>query len=102
MKLHEFVQRVRTIFHRDARLTDDLIRELIRSLESTQDDECSCDDVYALLDQYAEIQIRGEDAARLMPLLKEHIESCDECHDEYEALLRVLENPDPSTKSQAA
>ena len=102
MKLQEFVQRVRNIFHRDAKLSDDLIRELIRSLESTQDDECSCDDVYALLDQYAEIQIRGEDAARLMPLLKEHIETCGECHDEYEALLRVLETPGLSEKNQAA
>jgi hypothetical protein len=102
MKLQEFVQRLRNIFHRDSKLSDDLIRELIRSLEDTRDDECSCDDVYALLDQYAEIHIRGEDAARLMPLLKAHIESCSDCHEEYEALLRVLENPNASDARPAA
>jgi hypothetical protein len=102
MKLQEFVQRVRSIFHKDSSLSDELICQLIRSLENTGDDGCSCEDAYALLDQYAEIQIRGQDAARLMPLLKQHIETCGECHDEYEALLRVLENPNLSETNQAA
>lgn len=102
MTLQEFIQRVRSVFHRDTRLSDELIRDLIRSLEDTQDDECSCGDVFALLDQYAEIQIRGEDAARLMPLLKRHIDTCNECHEEYEALLRILESSASSSSNAAS
>jgi hypothetical protein len=95
MTLQEFIQRVRNVFHKDPRLPDELIRDLIRSLEDTRDEECSCSDVYTLLDQYAEVEIRGEDAARLMPLLRQHIEMCTECHQEYEALLAILEHSNP-------
>lgn len=95
MTLQEFIERVRNVFRKDTRLPDELIRDLIRSLEDTKDEECGCTDVYVLLDQYAEVEIRGEDAARLMPLLRQHIEMCIECHEEYEALLAILENSKP-------
>lgn len=96
MTLQDFIQRVRNLFRPETRLSDELIRDLIRSLEETRDDECSCADVFALLDQYAEVEIRGEDAARLMPLLKRHIDTCNECHEEYEALLIILERSSSS------
>ena len=102
MKLQEFLQRVRNIFFRESGLSDELICELIRSLENTNVEGCSCDDAYALLDQFAEIQVRGEDAARLMPLIERHIETCDECYEEYEALLRILENPSLSETDQVS
>ncbi len=95
MTLQEFIQRVRNVFRKDPRLPDELIRDLILSLQDTKDNECSCNDVYTLLDQYAEVEIRGDDAARLMPLLRQHIEMCTECHEEYEALLAILENTNP-------
>jgi len=36
------------------------------------------------------MDVRKEDAARLMPLVHSHLELCPECCDEYEALLDVL------------
>lgn len=78
------------------KLPDELIEGLIRSLEHTHDEECTCDDVYAVVDEFAEAEFRGEDAARLMPLIKQHMELCHNCCEEYEALLDILE------KSQAA
>ncbi|HEY2979859.1 MAG TPA: hypothetical protein VGJ22_01650 [Anaerolineales bacterium] len=101
MTLQDFIQRVRSVFRKDSRIPDELIQDLIRSLESTNDEECSCGDVYTLLDQYAESEIRGEDAARLMPLLRHHIQVCNECCEEYEALLRVLENSSLSEKTRS-
>jgi hypothetical protein len=75
---------------------DELIENLIRSLEHTHDEECTCEEVYAVVDEYAEAEVRGEDAARLMPLIKQHMELCHNCCEEYEALLDILEKSIPS------
>lgn len=75
-------------------LPDELIESLIRSLEHTKEEECTCDEVYAVVDQYAEAEFRGEDVQRLMPLIKQHMELCHNCCEEYEALLDILEKND--------
>lgn len=77
-------------------IPDELIESLIRSLEHTHDEECTCEDVYAVVDEFAEAEFRGEDAARLMPLIKQHMELCHNCCEEYEALLDVLEKSQPA------
>lgn len=77
-------------------LPDELIESLIRSLEHTHEQECTCDEVFAVVDQYAEAEIHGDDAARLMPLIKQHMELCHNCCEEYEALLDILEKSNPS------
>jgi len=69
------------------KLTDVDVRDLIHYLETMQ---LNCEQVYDVLDQYAEIEIRHDDAARLMPLVREHLNVCHGCTEEYEALLDVL------------
>lgn len=70
------------------------LRRLLYAIEQTQDVEYSCDEVYQLLDQYAEAVERGEDTEQLMPLVKHHLDLCPDCREEFEALLNVLEgNP---------
>ncbi len=68
-------------------LPDASILALIRFLESCEPD---CEQVFDVLDQYAEMEIRKEDVARLMPFVHHHLETCSSCCDEYEALLDVL------------
>lgn len=93
MNLQKFTEKFRNFFQRrpETRLPDPLVQKLIKSLDKTHEQECFCDQFHDLVDQYAETNIRGEDAARLMPLVKNHLESCHECCEEYEALLDVLE-----------
>ena len=67
------------------------IQKLIQMVESTQEVEFSCEDVYNILDQYTELVHRGDDSAELMPLVEHHIEICPDCREEFEALLRILE-----------
>ncbi|MBK8050748.1 MAG: hypothetical protein IPK16_28755 [Anaerolineales bacterium] len=57
----------------------------------TQAQELSCDEVYALLDIFADRVKRGEDAAALMPLVHQHLAMCPDCREEFEALLRAME-----------
>lgn len=66
-------------------------QKFMQMILNTREVEYSCDDVYDLLDQYAEMIARGEDVSRLMPLVKHHIEMCTDCREELEALLRVLQ-----------
>ena len=68
-------------------LPDSSVLDLIRYLENC---EVDCEQAFNMLDQYAEIEIRKEDAARLMPLVHQHLETCAGCNDQYEALLDVL------------
>jgi hypothetical protein len=62
----------------------------------TDDVELSCDEVYELLDQFAEAARRGEDVATLMPLVQRHLDMCPDCREEYEALQRILAAPAPA------
>ena len=63
---------------------------LVKMVAITEDEELSCDEVFALLDQYAEMASKGEDVSKFMPQVKHHLEVCGECKEEYEALLAML------------
>ena len=93
MNLQTLTKKIQNILRRkpETGLPDPLVQQLIKSLEITHEEECACDEFHSLIDQYAETNIRGEDAARLMPLIRDHLEICNECCEEYEALLDVLE-----------
>ncbi len=72
--------------------TSEALHKMLHMIDQTQEEEYSCDEVYQLLDQYAEAVERGEDTAQLMPLVKHHLDLCRDCHEEYEALLNILES----------
>ena len=76
---------------RNGRLSPGALKKLIQQLEKTQEIEYTCEEVLRLLDQFAEAVMRGEDAARLMPLVQHHLEMCADCREEFEALLRILQ-----------
>ncbi len=65
--------------------------KLLQMVENTDDVEIPCDEVFDLLDQYVECEARGEDLAVLLPLVKKHLDRCRDCHEEYEALARIIE-----------
>ena len=77
-------------------------RALVAILEKTRDVELPCDQVHDLVAQFAEMDLRGEDTARLLPLVHQHLEMCTDCRDEFEALIRILLAPgqSPTTKSE--
>ena len=66
------------------------LEKMLRGLEQTRDVEVTCDKVLAVLDQVAEAMLRGADVAHLMPLVQHHLETCADCREELEALLRIL------------
>lgn len=65
--------------------------KMLKSLAMTEEHEISCDDVYSVLDQFAEAVSRGENVLLLMPLVRQHLDMCPDCRAEYEALLNMLQ-----------
>lgn len=72
-------------------LHTDHMRRLALMVAQTDEDECSCDDAYRLLDEFTEAVAAGQDVARLMPLVQRHLEKCPDCREELEALLRIMQ-----------
>jgi predicted component of type VI protein secretion system len=75
----------------NGKFSPEALKMMVYQLEHTQETELSCDEVLALLDQFAEAHLRGEDVSRLMPLIQHHLEMCQDCREEFEALLRILQ-----------
>ncbi len=68
-------------------------KKMLMMIEKTQENELSCDEVHALLDQYAEMAMKGENPAEFLPLVHDHLDLCPDCREEYEALARILHAP---------
>lgn len=91
MKIKDLIQKIGHPFRWEQELSDEVVVGFLRVLDKVRKEETTCNEVFAQLDEYVEKEVHGEDAARLMPLLREHLDICSQCCDEYEALLNVLE-----------
>ena len=87
MRLKDWLKQLGRGKGTEEEMSDATVLDLIRYLENC---ELDCEQVFDTLDQYAEIEVHQEDAARLMPLVRDHLDTCSHCCDEYEALLDVL------------
>jgi len=65
---------------------------MMMMLTNTREQELTCDEVLAVLDQFAEMAARGEDVSRLMPLVKHHLDMCPDCMEEYKVLEQIVLN----------
>lgn len=65
--------------------------KFLHMVENSDDIEIPCDKVFALLDRFAELEVWGEEAARLLPLVKKHLDRCWDCCEEYAGLLKIIE-----------
>lgn len=68
----------------------ELVQKIMGMLENTQETELTCDEVFAILDQFAELAARGEDVSTLLPLVERHLSLCADCHEEYDTLRRMM------------
>jgi hypothetical protein len=91
MNIKELIQRVRNALSPREDMTNEAVKGFLRVLEQVREEELSCKEIDAKLDEYVELEVRKEDAAHIMPLIREHLDLCEECCDEYEALLEVVE-----------
>lgn len=91
MNIRAIIQKIKNSFNHQDELSNEAIVSFLHVLESVREEEATCDEVYARIDEYVEKEVDSKDAAQLMPLVREHLDLCSECCEEYEALLDVLE-----------
>lgn len=91
MNIKELVRRIRVSLGLQKELTNDTVLGFLRVLEDVRSEELTCDEIYAKLDEYVEREAVKKDAAQLMPLIRQHLDTCSDCCEEYEALLDVVE-----------
>jgi hypothetical protein len=76
----------------------DLQRALERLL-GPGEAEVGCDERFAQLDRYVELELAGEDADAAIPRLRAHLAGCPACREEHESLLALLA-AEPGTSSR--
>ena len=91
MNIRAIIQKIRKSFNHREQLPSETVLEFMHVLESVQEEGCSCDEVFSKIDEYVEHEVNKEDVEELMPLIREHLDLCPDCCEEYEALLDVLE-----------
>ena len=64
---------------------------LLRRLLGPQGPELSCEECFAELDRYVELELHGADADARVPGMREHLEGCSACAEDYRSLRALIE-----------
>lgn len=96
MKIMQFIQRLfgskkqKPSSGRTSANPSEKMQKMMAMLSATREEELTCDEVFALLDQFTELAAQGEDVAQLMPLVQHHLDMCDDCREEFKVLESIL------------
>jgi hypothetical protein len=61
----------------------------LRNISETQDEEISCTECFNLVSRFVELEISGGDVVTELPQVKQHLDQCRACRDEYEMLREI-------------
>lgn len=77
--------------------------KLVKHVHDTQDTEISCSDCLDLVSQYVDLELAKGDAAAQLPAVKQHLDQCQVCTEEYNLLhsLAVMEAEDRLPNEEA-
>ena len=69
-------------------------KSFLQNIHDTQDEEISCSECFDLTSQFVELELTIGDHETKMPHLRQHLDQCSACREEYETLrdLVRLEN----------
>jgi hypothetical protein len=91
MNIQDIIKRIRHSLGLQKKLPNEAVLGILRVLDNVpEEDEISCGELFAKLDEYVEREVDKKDAAILMPVIREHLDVCPDCWEEYEALLDIL------------
>lgn len=62
----------------------------LRNIYKTLDEEISCTECFDLSSQFVEMEISGRDIAIELPQVKQHLDQCRACREEYETLRNLI------------
>jgi hypothetical protein len=63
---------------------------LVDGLLGPEEPELGCEDCFAELDRYVELELAGEDPDAYLPGLRAHLAGCLACREEHDSLRALL------------
>lgn len=66
-------------------------RLFLQAVLETEEHESGCEECFERLDQYVELILEGGDPQQVMPVIKQHLDQCACCSEEFEALAAMLD-----------
>ena len=66
------------------------LRQALVRLLGAGEPEVGCDECFAELDRYVELELAGADAEGAVPGLRAHLVGCRACREEYESLQALV------------
>ncbi len=75
-------------------MKSDRFEHWLQKIAHTQEQEISCSECFDLVSHFVDVELSGKDATAEMPQIRQHLDQCPACHEEYETLreLRRLED----------
>lgn len=92
MNIKTLLHKIQQTFHPQEELQDEAVIKFLQVLENARAEEMTCSELYSHLDEFVEREVSSKDAEKVAPLIREHLDLCSECCEEYEALLAVIEH----------
>jgi bacterioferritin-associated ferredoxin len=71
-------------------LNPKILKKLFKAVAYTHDDELGCGDCCDEIEEFIELKLAGKSPEDAYPLVREHLDKCGDCREEYEALLTAL------------
>lgn len=75
-------------------MKNDGFEHWLRNVFRTDDHEISCSECFDHISHFVEAELSGKNASAEMPQVRQHLDQCTACREEYEALrdLQRLDN----------
>ena len=62
----------------------------LKRLLGSDEPEIGCDECFAQLDRYVELELAGENADRIVPGMRAHLRGCPACREEHDSLFALV------------
>jgi hypothetical protein len=64
--------------------------DLLNRLLGPGEPEVTCEECFELLDEFVEIEVRGDDPDTRLPGMRAHLHGCPACREDHESLLAFV------------
>jgi len=71
-------------------LTPEQVGELLKMIRQTKHIELTCPECVGEMDRYAQRLLDGEPRDEILELVRQHLEACPPCHDEFNLIMETL------------
>lgn len=66
------------------------LKRIARDIATTDPDEIGCDECFSQVDEFVDLVLAGKNATQALPLVQNHLDHCDDCREEFAALLAAV------------